>query len=150
MAIRAIEAGDRAAWGRLFVDYGIFYETEFDEAVLDGVWEWLMDAAHPVSALVATNGTNLVAFAHLRRLDDTFTAGSGWSLDDLYVIPDERGQGLATTLIEAVASTCSSSGGGTLRWITAASNTTAQRVYDTIAKRTTWVTYELDTDERST
>lgn len=142
--IRPIEPGDRAAWGELFREYGVFYETSFDDAVLDGVWTWLMDAAHPVSAFVASDGGTLVGFAHYRGVPDTFTAADGWFLDDLYVRPDHRGKGLATGLIDTVAATCTSQGGGTLRWITAASNTTAQRVYDRIATRSTWVTYERE------
>ena len=145
MAIRPIEAGDRDAWARLFRNYGVFYETSFDDAVLDGVWIWLMDAAHPVSAFVATDGGTLVGFAHYRSAPDTFTAGNGWVLDDLYVEPGQRGKGLATALIDAVTASCAAQGGGTLRWITAESNTTAQRVYDRIATRSTWVTYERET-----
>jgi predicted GNAT family acetyltransferase len=143
--IRPIEAGDRAAWGQLFRDYGVFYETSFDDAVLEGVWTWLMDAAHPVSAFVATDDGALVGFAHYRSVPDTFTAANGWFLDDLYVEPGQRGKGLATDLIGTVAAACTAQGGGTLRWITAASNTTAQRVYDRIAIRSTWVTYERET-----
>ncbi len=141
-SIRPIEPRDRAAWGALFRDYGVFYETTFDDPVLDGVWTWLMDAAHPVSAFVATDDGNLVGFAHYRSVPDTFSAADGWFLDDLYVEPGQRGKGLATALIDAVAAACTERGGGTLRWITAASNTTAQRVYDRIATRSTWVTYE--------
>jgi ribosomal protein S18 acetylase RimI-like enzyme len=143
-AIRQIEPGDRGAWGRLFRDYGVFYETSFDDAVLDGVWIWLMDAAHPVSAFVATDGGSPVGFAHYRSAPDTFTAARGWFLDDLYVDPDQRGKGLATALVDAVTAACTAGGGGTLRWITAESNTTAQRVYDRIATRSTWITYERD------
>jgi GNAT superfamily N-acetyltransferase len=145
VTIRPIEPGDRQAWGALFRAYGEFYETAFDDAVLDGVWEWLMDAAHPVSAFVAAEDGTLVGFTHYRNLPDTFTAAHGWFLDDLYVAPDHRGTGLATSLIEAVASACTAAGGGTLRWITAESNTTAQRLYDRIATRASWVTYERET-----
>lgn len=143
--IRPIGPGDREAWGRLFREYGVFYQTSFDDDVLDGVWTWLMDAAHPVAALVATDDGIVVGFAHYRSLPDTFTAAHGWFLDDLYVDPSQRGRGLATALIDAVAAACTAAGGGTLRWITAESNTTAQRVYDRIATRSTWVTYERET-----
>jgi GNAT superfamily N-acetyltransferase len=145
VTIRPIEPGDRAAWGDLFRAYGVFYETSFDDEVLDRVWEWLMDATHPVSAFVATHDGTPVGFAHYRSVPDTFTAAEGWFLDDLYVAPDQRGTGLATSLIDAVAAACTAGGGGALRWITAESNTTAQRVYDRIATRTSWVTYERET-----
>lgn len=148
--VRPIQPGDRRAWERLFGAYGEFYETAFDADVLAGVWAWLMDAAHPVSAWVAvadasSDGPRLVGFAHLRRTDDTFTAGPAWFLDDLFVDPSHRGSGIARRLIAELETHAGAHGGGTLRWITAASNSTAQRLYDDVATRTTWVTYEKET-----
>ena len=147
--IRPIGSDDRDAWQSLFTAYGVFYETDFSPAVLDRVWTWLMDAAHEVSALVAeidgVDGPRLVGFAHLRRLHDTFTAGPAWSLDDLYVAPEQRGAGIARALLAACEATAHAAGGGTLRWITASDNSTAQRLYDSVATRTSWVTYEKET-----
>ncbi len=147
--IRPIAPRDHDDWARLFAAYGVFYETSFPQQVLDGVWQWLMDAEHEVSALVAEldgpAGHRLVGFAHLRRLHDTFTAGPAWFLDDLYVVHEHRGAGVARALIEACDATAHAAGGGTLRWITASDNTTAQRLYDKVATRTTWVTYERET-----
>ena len=145
MIARPIEERDQEAWRGLFRDYGVFYKTAFDDVVLGGVWEWLMDPTHEVKALVAVLDDGIVGFAHYRRLADTFTAGPAWFLDDLYVMPDARGAGVASSLIEAVAAVASENGGGTLRWITAADNLTAQSVYDKVATRATWVTYERET-----
>ncbi len=143
--VRAAEARDREDWSRLFVEYGVFYETTFDAAVVDGVWAWLMDPAHEVNALVAEKDGVVIGFANYRRLADTFTATAAWNLDDLYVAPDARGGGAASALIDAVADAAHSHGGGTLRWITAADNTTAQSVYDKVATKATWITYEKET-----
>ncbi len=145
MSIRPVAGGDREAWAWLFTDYGVFYETAFSEEVLAGVWAWLLDEAHEVKALVAEVDGELVGFAHYRRLLDTFTAGPSWFLDDLYVAPAARGAGVATQLIDAVSAAAAAAGGGTLRWITAADNTTAQSVYNRVATRTSWVTYERET-----
>jgi ribosomal protein S18 acetylase RimI-like enzyme len=145
ITIRPVEPGDREGWERLFLAYGVFYESEFSREVLDGDWAWLMDAAHQVSALVAERDGILLGFAHLRRLHDTFTAAPAWFLDDLYVDPAHRGAGIARALIDACDATAHAAGGGTLRWITAADNVTAQRLYDRVATRTTWVTYERET-----
>jgi ribosomal protein S18 acetylase RimI-like enzyme len=142
--IRPIATGDRAAWQELFRAYGVFYETEFSDEVFDGVWAWLLDPGHEVSALVAEEAGELVGFAHIRRLSDTFTGGPGWFLDDLYVAPEHRGRGIARDLIERAARDGAAAGGGTLRWITAADNTAGQKLYDRIATRTTWVTYERE------
>ena len=140
MLIRDAAADDRAAWERLFLAYGSFYETEFASGVVDGVWSWLMEPTHQVKAVVAEDAGTVVGFAHYRRLADTFTAMPAYFLDDLYTDPDARGRGVATALIRGVRDRA---GGAQVRWITAADNATAQRVYDRMATRASWVTYEL-------
>jgi ribosomal protein S18 acetylase RimI-like enzyme len=144
LQIRPIAPGDHDAWRELFRDYGVFYETRFGEAVLDGVWAWLLDPQHEVSAIVAEDDGVLVGFAHIRRVADTFTAGPSWFLDDLYVVPESRGRGVARALIEHGYADATANGGGTFRWITAADNETAQLLYDRIATRTEWVVYEKE------
>jgi GNAT superfamily N-acetyltransferase len=142
--IRDLGPDDRKAWRRLFRDYGVFYETAFSEDVLDRVWGLLLDAGSGVRALVAEQDGVVVGFAHYRSHFDTFTGGRDWYLEDLYVDPDARGGGIATALIERLAQLArETDDAGSLRWITAADNDRAQRVYDRLATRTTWVTYEL-------
>ncbi|MEO8528272.1 MAG: GNAT family N-acetyltransferase [Pseudolysinimonas sp.] len=141
--VRPTSAADEESWRRLFRDYGVFYETHFEDAVLDKVWKLLMTPGAGVAALTAEHGGEVVGFAHYRSHPDTFSAGRDWFLDDLYVDPSARGKGAATALIEHLTALAKATGPGTLRWITAESNERAQRVYDRIAKRTTWVTYEV-------
>lgn len=145
VTVRPIEAGDAARWRELFTAYGVFYETAFSDEVLDGVWAWLMDAHHPLRCLVAVRGNRVVGFAHVREQPDTFTASPGWYLDDLYTEPEARGSGAGTALITAIEQHARAHGGGTVRWITALDNEPAQRVYDRLATRTTWITYEKET-----
>jgi len=144
MIVRPIEKRDQTRWRKLFVDYGVFYKTAFDADVVDGVWAWLMNKNHHERALVALVDGTVVGFAHYREHADTFTAASAWFLDDLFVTPEARGMGVATTLIEAVVAEANAKGGGTVRWITAADNLTAQSVYNKTASRTSWVTYEKE------
>jgi ribosomal protein S18 acetylase RimI-like enzyme len=143
-AVRPIAPNDHDAWRELFRAYGVFYETTFTDEVFDGVWGWLMQPGHAVHALVADDAGTLVGFAHIRRVDDTFTAGPSWFLDDLYVAPDHRGTGVARALIERGYADATAAGGGTFRWITAADNETAQLLYDRIADRAGWVVYEKE------
>jgi GNAT superfamily N-acetyltransferase len=140
--IRPAEATDRERWGELFRAYGVFYESDFSDAVLDGVWAWLMDTEHVLNALVAEHDGTVVGIAHYRPVPDTFSAGTEWYLDDLFVAPQARGSGAATALIERLKEIAATTN-GTLRWITAADNATAQRVYDKVATKATWVTYEV-------
>lgn len=141
--VRPVEPRDEATWRRLFRDYGAFYETAFDDAQLDHVWGLLLDPAGGVDALVAEVGGRVVGMAHYRSHPDTFSTGRDWYLDDLFTAPEARGTGVASTLIAHLTDLARATGPGTLRWITAADNATAQRVYDRVATRTTWVTYEV-------
>lgn len=142
--IRDLKDSDQEAWRALFRAYGVFYETEFTEDVLDRVWGLLLTPGSGVDGLIAEVDGTAVGFAHYRSHPDTFTGGRDWFLDDLYVTPDARGGGHATALIEHLGDLARAAGAaGTLRWITAADNDRAQRVYDRIAAKTTWVTYEL-------
>jgi len=140
--IRAIVTTDKAQWARLFVAYGVFYETAFTQEIVDAVFEKLTGETDEINGVVAVQDDTITGFALYRELYDTFTAGPAWHLDDLYVDPAHRGTGTATDLIEAVTIIARENGGGTVRWITAADNATAQRVYDRVAARKTWVTYE--------
>lgn len=143
VVVRPIEPRDAGAWRRLFRDYGVFYESDFDDAQLDHVWKLVTTDGSGVDALVAEMEGDVVGFAHYRSHPDTFSSGRDWYLDDLFTDPSARGAGVASALIERLKELARATGPGTLRWITADDNTTAQRVYDKLAKRTTWVTYEI-------
>ena len=144
VSVRPVAPSDRERWEDLFVAYGVFYQETFSADAVDGVWTWLMEEGHPVRCFVAEVEGVVVGFAHLRFQHDTFTAGAGWFLDDLFTDPDARGQGVATALISALDDYATAHGGGTLRWITAADNGRARRLYDTLATAATWVTYERE------
>ena len=143
VTVRAIAPADEQVWRRLFRDYGTFYETSFDDAQLDHVWALLLDPEGRVDALVAEQDGVVVGMAHYRSHPDTFSTGIDWYLDDLFTDPSARGTGVGTALIEHLTALAKATGPGTLRWITADDNVTAQRVYDKLATRTTWVTYEV-------
>jgi GNAT superfamily N-acetyltransferase len=65
-------------------------------------------------------------------------------MNDLYVAPETRGQGVGRALIEASAAVARKRGAQRLEWMTAPDNETAQRLYDsTGAERSEWVEYEL-------
>ncbi len=75
---------------------------------------------------------------------DGFTRG-GWLvpyLDDLFVDPSQRGQRVADALIEAVAEEGRRRGWSVIRWITADDNYRGRGVYDRLATRTMWITYD--------
>lgn len=66
-------------------------------------------------------------------------------MNDLYVEPATRGEGVGRALIEASAAVARERGAQRLEWMTAPSNETAQRLYDsTGAERNEWIEYELE------
>lgn len=142
VAVRDIAPADRDAWRPLFHAYGVFYETDLSDEVLDHVWSALLSG--DIRGYVAEHDGRVVGFAHARTHTATFSVGEDWYLEDLFVDPATRGGGIGTAIIEHLVVVARGEGGGTLRWVTAESNATAQRVYDRLATRTTWVTYEIE------
>ncbi len=66
-------------------------------------------------------------------------------MNDLFVVPEARGEGVGRALIEAALEVARERGCKSLEWSTAPDNQTAQRLYDsTGATRSTWFSYELD------
>ena len=66
-------------------------------------------------------------------------------MNDLYVQPDARGEGIGRALIEASAAVARERGAHHLQWVTAPDNETAQRLYDsTAAAREPSIEYELE------
>ena len=140
--VRDLAPGDRDAWRALFHAYGVFYETDLADEVLDHVWSALLGGA--LRGFVAEQDGRVVGFAHVRSHVATFSVGEDWYLEDLFVDPSARSGGVGTAILEHLVKVATWEGGGTLRWVTAESNATAQRVYDKLATRTTWVTYEVE------
>jgi GNAT superfamily N-acetyltransferase len=65
-------------------------------------------------------------------------------MNDLYVDPAERGQGVGRALIEASAEVARKRGCPILEWSTAPDNEVARRLYDsTGAGSSAWIDYEL-------
>lgn len=143
--IRPAADEDFFGWLPLFDAYCRFYETDLDDAKALIVWTWLRDESNPLHALLAVDedGTP-IGLAHYRAAPQTLTATVGVVLDDLYVDEGHRLSGVARALIERVHERAGELGTGGVSWVTAADNEEAQRLYDELANRTSWVTYEMD------
>ncbi len=69
-------------------------------------------------------------------------------MNDLFVVEEARGSGLAEGLIRACLGECRTRGATRLTWQTAKDNHRAQAVYDRVgAKRSEWLDYELPVAE---
>ena len=142
---RDLEPGDREAWRRLFATYREFYECDpaDHERVLDLVWGWLHDEGHELGGLVATLDDQVVGFAHHRLYSRPCEGETGLFLDDLFTEASVRGRGVGRALILRLSEIARSRGAAKVRWVTAHDNEVAQRLYDDVATRTDWLTYDL-------
>ena len=143
VVVRPVEPEDREAWAALFRGYRTFYEIDEEPEAVDRVWGWLQDPGHEVDAIVAVLDGQVVGFAHHRSYSRPSEGQTGLFLDDLFTAPDVRGRGVARSLIERLTQIARERGAAKVRWVTAPDNHTAQRLYDDVATRTDWLTYDL-------
>lgn len=143
MLIRRPTEADRLAWDKLYAGYADFYRVTQTQEMRDRVWNWIHDPVHTTEALVAERDGRLVGLAHFRPFARPLAASIGAYLDDLFVDPSARGSGAADRLIEALKEEAQGRGWTVIRWITAENNFRARAVYDRVAERTNWVTYDL-------
>jgi GNAT superfamily N-acetyltransferase len=139
---RPIEA-DRASWDRLYAGYAAFYKVAQTPEMRDRVWNWILDRAHSTEAFVADQDGNLVGLAHFRPFARPLMASTGCYLDDLFVDHAARGSGAADALLNALAEESRQRKWTVIRWITGEDNFRARAVYERLAQRTNWVTYDI-------
>jgi RimJ/RimL family protein N-acetyltransferase len=142
VSVRPLDPSDEPRWRVLFRGYRDFYRLQEDEEVVSRVWGWLMDPGHECQGLVADSENGIVAIGHYRRFSRPSTGTVGIWLDDLFTTTEARGKGAARALIHRLAEIAGSEGRSVVRWITADDNHRAQALYDQVATRTHWVTYD--------
>jgi GNAT superfamily N-acetyltransferase len=144
LTIRPPSDADRADWDRLYQGYAEFYKVTQTPEMRDTVWSWIMDPAQTTEALIAVNAAGRpVGLAHFRPYARPLSASTGGFLDDLFVDPDARGGRVAARLITALRELACQRGWSVLRWITADDNYRARALYDQLAIKTSWVTYDI-------
>ena len=143
VSVRPVEQQDAAPWAELYRAYRAFYRLAPDDAVIERVWGWILNPAHEVTALVAVIDGRVVGLAHYRHFSRPSSGTTGLFLDDLFAETEVRGKGAGRALLNELSRLSAQDGGSVVRWITAADNTTARRLYDSTATATAWVTYDL-------
>lgn len=150
--VRPVIDSDYEQWRELYHGYREFYKQERSDDVVNTVWSWIRDPKHATEALVAvassddTGGNKkliLGGLAHHRRWPNPLKGKTCLYLDDLFTLPELRGKGIATLLIQALSAMAKQEGLGVLRWTTDKDNTTARRLYDSLATATSKVTYDM-------
>jgi ribosomal protein S18 acetylase RimI-like enzyme len=130
-------------WLSLWADYLGTQFTSMEADVHPGTFARLNDPQSSLQGLVAIKDKP-VGFAHFYFHASTYSLAPACTLDDLYVAPECRGQGVARQLIEAVAARAREAGAYVLHWKTRDSNLSAISLYDKIGSRSGFLSYRLD------
>jgi ribosomal protein S18 acetylase RimI-like enzyme len=139
--IRPIRATDRAQWDALWQGYLTFYEHELTAEQTELTWQRLIDAAFDMHCLVLELDGELVALAHFSFTHSSWTENRDLYLEDLFVSPTVRGQGLGKALIMALDGVAREEGSRKVWWETHRDNQTARRLYDSVAELSEFVKY---------
>jgi GNAT superfamily N-acetyltransferase len=129
----------------LIAAYQRFYEVEDVDDERNRAFFSRFIAPSDVGLLLgAWRASELLGYACLYWHFTSLVPAETVLMNDLFVDPAARGQGIGRTLIDASADIARSRGAHHLEWATAPDNETAQRLYDaTGAERSTWIEYEL-------
>ncbi|HSI45922.1 MAG TPA: GNAT family N-acetyltransferase [Methylophilus sp.] len=142
--IRTVDASDYAAWCKCYAAYAEFYAVEQTQEMRDQVWQWIYQSTPLICALVAVDAEgHLLGFLHYRTFVRPLAASMGGYVDDIFVVPEVRGQGIAQQLIKAVVAIGETNQWTVVRWMTAKDNQYARACYDKIAEHTHWQTYQI-------
>ncbi|MEZ4606713.1 MAG: GNAT family N-acetyltransferase [Deinococcales bacterium] len=136
---------DRNAWETLYQGYAEFYKVPMNQEILDRVWSWIFDDNEAFYALLAKDDSGkAVGLMHFREMVSPLRGKRVGFLDDLFVSPESRGSGAADALFERLRQEARERNWALVRWITADDNYRGRGLYDQLAKRTMWITYQMD------
>lgn len=140
VVVRPVQEADRERWAELYRGYAAFYEVPPPD--LDHLWSRITVRGE-LECFVAELDGDVVGLAHLRAFARPLEGDWGGFLDDLFVDATRRGSGAGVALLEHLRSLAEQRGWGVVTWITGADNQVAQRLYDRVAERQAWVTYDM-------
>lgn len=122
------QPADLDALAALFDAYRQFYGQPSD---VPGAREWLRSRLRfgESKVLVARQGSTAVGFAQLYPMFSSVRMARTWVLNDLFVLPATRRQGVARALLDAAAAFARADGAASIQLETARDNAAARATY---------------------
>ena len=142
--IRTLVKDDYDNWIEIYQFYAEHYGVALTEVGIKTTWEWLMDPANSLNGIAVQSDGSIIGLAHYRAMVSPLRGGYIGFLDDLIVRPGYRGKGAAKLLLDEVKIIGQRQGWSVFRWITKDDNYRARSLYDKVASKTDWTTYEMD------
>ena len=104
-------------------------------------WARITDAGSSIHAVLAEHGGAVVGFANFVLHDGTWETLPLCYLEDLYVAPEARGQGVGAALIGWLRDQMALQGWSRLYWMTRRDNAAARQLYDRFTPADDFVRY---------
>jgi GNAT superfamily N-acetyltransferase len=140
--IRPVRSSDREEWRALWSGYLRFYRQHLPEEVTAATFARLIDERQQPHGLVAEHDGRLLGFVHYVFHPTTWSLQPSCYLEDLFVDPAARGAGVGRALIGAVYDSADRAQAATVYWLTQEFNAEGRALYDTLARRTSFIRYE--------
>ena len=147
LRIRDAGPGDVALLLELFGELARYEHLEHElHATEEQLAEALFGERPAAQALIAELDSQPVGYALFFPTFSSFLASAGVWLEDLFVRPANRGEGVGKALLEAVAALVRERGGERLEWAALDWNELALGFYRGIGAKTMneWITHRLD------
>ncbi len=133
---------DYVQWLTLWHSYLNFYESSVSAETTAHNWAGFHNADSPIDALAAFDAEGkMLGMAMIVMHESTWSVAPRCYLNDLYTVPEARGQGIGRLLIEAVYAMAKARGCAKVHWLTHESNVGAQSLYNQLAVNEGFIQY---------
>jgi GNAT superfamily N-acetyltransferase len=147
LTVRPARAEDVGLLLELFGELAKYEHLEHElKATGEQLHEALFGERPAAAALIAERDGEALGYALFFPTFSSFLASTGVWLEDLFVRPANRGEGVGTALLSAVAACVRERGGERLEWAALDWNELALGFYRRIGAQTMneWITHRLD------
>jgi len=128
----------------LWVEYQLFYKVQnIDEVKNRAFIENIMSRPEAGLIHVFVQDGKVVGFSTLYFTYASTAVSQVAVLNDLYVAPEYRKQGIARQLLDCAQQTVKELEIPVLRWMTQENNTEAQKLYEQYSKPSKWLLYAV-------
>ncbi len=146
--IRPIGSSDHADWLSMWNDYLAFYEQELTPEVTAKTWKTLVTpSGHDCLVAMDAQTQKTIGFVTYLFHASTWTERGYCYLEDLYVKPQSRRCGSASSLVQAVVDVARHRKVTRVYWHTDQKNTVALKLYQKLAQQSDMIQFRITTDK---
>ena len=143
LEIRDAAPADEEAWRSLWDGYLDFYRVTLAPGITAHTWGRMMDPRGALKARLACLDGPPAGFAMHLHHPSSWVIGEDCYLEDLFVAPEARGQGIARALIDDLVALARAKGWHRLYWHTREDNARARKLYDSYVQTDGHIRYRM-------